>query len=193
MRRARTDAIVLQTFPSRERDKLVVFLTPDHGKRKGWAYGARSGRSRYGASLELLSKIRIGYFEKDQEEAVRIESVDLVRSLFDVHGDLKTSLAATYIAETIDTFSQSDDPSELTYRLLDRASEALLETRNAAAVVASKNVGNPPSAPRSISRIVTSRILEAAVASAALPTSRPSMTKRSSIRSRCGEVYLAER
>ena len=136
MRRARTEAIVLQTFPSRERDKLVVFLTPEHGKRKGWAYGARSGRSRYGASLELLSKIRIGYFKKDQEEAVRIESVDLVRSLFDVHGDLKTSLAATYIAETIDTFSQSDDPSELTYRLLDRASDALLETRNAAAVVA---------------------------------------------------------
>ena len=37
----RTEAIVLHTFPARERDKLVVFLTPDHGKRKGWAYGAR--------------------------------------------------------------------------------------------------------------------------------------------------------
>jgi len=25
----------LNTFPARERDKLVIFLTPDHGKRKG--------------------------------------------------------------------------------------------------------------------------------------------------------------
>lgn len=136
MRRARTEAIILQTYLARERDKMVVFLTPDHGKRKGWVYGVRSARVRYGASLELLSKVRIGYFEKDHEEAVRIESVDLVRSLFDLHSDLKTSLAATYIAETIDTFSLSEDPSELTYRLLDRASDALLATRNAPAVVA---------------------------------------------------------
>ncbi len=127
---------MLQTFQARERDKLVVFITPDHGKRKGWVYGARSSRVRYGASLELLAKISIGYLEKEGEEVVRIESVDLIRSLFDVHQDLRTSLAATYIAETIDTFSQSDDPSELTYRLLDRSSEALLATRNAAAVVA---------------------------------------------------------
>lgn len=136
MKRERTEAIVLQTFQARERDKLVVFITPDHGKRKGWVYGVRSNRVRFGASLELLAKISIGYLEKEQDEIVRIESVDLIRSLFDVHQDLRTSLAATYIAETIDTFSQSDDPSELTYRLLDRSSEALLATRNAEAVVA---------------------------------------------------------
>lgn len=136
VKRERTEAIVLQTFQARERDKLVVFITPDHGKRKGWVYGVRSNRVRFGASLELLAKISIGYLEKESEEIVRIESVDLIRSLFDVHQELRTSLAATYIAETIDTFSQSDDPSELTYRLLDRSSEALLETRNAVAVVA---------------------------------------------------------
>src|SRR5205814_4015383 len=38
MRPERTEAIVLNTYAARERDKLVVFLTPDHGKRKGWAY-----------------------------------------------------------------------------------------------------------------------------------------------------------
>jgi len=136
VKRERTEAIILQTYPGRERDKLVVFITPAHGKRKGWAYGVRSNRVRFGASLELLAKVNIGYLEKEQEEVVRIESIDLVRSLFDVHQDLRTSLAATYIAETIDTFSQSDDPSELTYRLLDRSSDALLATRNAVAVVA---------------------------------------------------------
>lgn len=127
---------MLQTFPARERDKLVVFLTPDHGKKKGWAYGVRSNRARFGASLELLAKVSIGYLEKEQDEIVRIESVDLIRSLFDVHQDLRSSLAATYMAEMIDTFSQSEDPSELIYRLLDRSSEALLTTRNAVAVVA---------------------------------------------------------
>ena len=126
MKPARTEAIVLHTFPARERDKLVVFLTPDHGKRKGWAYGARSLKSRFGAALEPLAKVRIGYVEREGDEVVRIESVDLIRSLFPAQQDLLSSVAASYIAETVDTFALADDPSELIYRLLDRTTEALL-------------------------------------------------------------------
>jgi DNA repair protein RecO (recombination protein O) len=122
----RTEAIVLHTFPVRERDKMVVFLTPDHGKRKGWAYGARSIKSRFGAALEPLAKVRIGYSEREAEEVVRIESVDLLRSLFPAQQNLVSSVAATYIAELVDTFAPADDPAELIYRLLDRTTEALL-------------------------------------------------------------------
>lgn len=126
MRLIRTDAIVLHTYPSRERDKMVVFLTPEHGKVRGWAYGARSIKSRFGAALEPLAKIHLGYAERESEEAVRIESAELLRSLFPAQQDLATSVAGTYIAELIDTFAQANDPAELMYRLLDRLSEALL-------------------------------------------------------------------
>jgi DNA repair protein RecO (recombination protein O) len=127
MRPQRTEAIILHTFPARERDKLVVFLTPDHGKVKGFAYGARSMRTRFGASLEPLAKVRIGYIERESDEVVRIESVDLIRSLFPAQQNLASSVAASYLAETVDTFAQSGDPAELIYRLLDRTTEALLE------------------------------------------------------------------
>lgn len=136
MKAHRTEAIVLHTYPARERDKLVVFLTPDLGKRKGWAYGARSIKSRFGASLEPLSKVRIGYMEKESEEVVRIQSVDLIRSLFPAQQNLLANVAATYLAETIDTFAQPDDPSEVMYRLLDRGAEALLSGLPPLAVVA---------------------------------------------------------
>lgn len=126
MKIERTEAIILHTFPSRERDKMVVFLTPDHGKRKAWAYGARAIRSRFGASLEPLAKVRIGYSERENEEVLRIESVDLVRSLFPAQQNLVSSVAATYIAELVDVFAPVDDPAELIYRLLDRSCEALL-------------------------------------------------------------------
>ncbi|MBK5258057.1 MAG: DNA repair protein RecO [Thermoanaerobaculia bacterium] len=126
MKLERTEAIVLHTWPSRERDKMVVFLTPDHGKVKGWAYGARGIRSRFGAALEPLAKIRVGYAERESEEAVRIESAELIRSLFPAQQNLVSSIAATYIAETVDTFASSGDPAELIYRLLDRSTEALL-------------------------------------------------------------------
>lgn len=131
-----TDAIVLHTLPVRERDKLVVFLTPEHGKKKGWAYGARGGRTRFGASLEPLAKVRIGFVEKESDEIVRIESVDLLRSLFPAQQNLLASVAASYIAETVDVFAQMNDPSELVYRLLDKSTEALLEGAKPLAVVA---------------------------------------------------------
>jgi DNA repair protein RecO (recombination protein O) len=130
MRPQRTEAIVLHTYAARERDKLVVFLTPEHGKRKGWAYGARAIRSRFGAALEPLAKVRIGFIEKEAEEVVRIESVDLIRSLFPAQQNLVSSISATYLAELVDTFAQADDPAELIYRLLDRTTEALLDAAN---------------------------------------------------------------
>jgi len=136
MKIERTEAIILHTFPTRERDKMVVFLTPDHGKRKGWAYGARAIKSRFGAALEPLAKVRIGYAERESEEIVRIESVDLIRSLFPAQQNLVSSVAATYIAELVDTYAQPNDPAELMYRLLDRTTGSLLEGAAPVAVVA---------------------------------------------------------
>jgi DNA repair protein RecO (recombination protein O) len=135
VRTERTEAIILHTFPARERDKMVVFLTPDHGKRKGWAYGARAIRSRFGAALEPLAKVRIGYSERESEEIVRIESVDLVRSLFPAQQNLISSVGATYIAELVDTFAPANDPAETLYRLLDRTTGALLEGLHALPLV----------------------------------------------------------
>lgn len=136
MRPHRTEAIILHTYPARERDKLVVFITPDYGKRKGWAYGARSMRTRFGASLEPLAKVNIGFMERESDEIVRIESIELIRSLFPAQQQLAASVAATYIAETVDTFAQPSDASELIYRLLDRSSVALLGGVKPLAVVA---------------------------------------------------------
>ncbi len=136
MKPARTEAIVLHTYAARDRDKMVVFLTPDHGKRKGWAYGARSIKSRFGAALEPLAKVNIVYVEREGEEAVRIESADLIRSLFPAQQNLLSSVSATYIAEMVDIFAPAEDPAELLYRLLDRSTEALLAAAPAMAVVA---------------------------------------------------------
>lgn len=136
MKPQRSEAIILHTHPVRERDKLVVFLTAGRGKRKGIAYGARSIKSRFGAALEPLAKVAMVWLEKESEELVRIESADLLRSLFPAQQNLAASLAATYLAETVDTFAQAEEESELVFRLLDRASEALLAERSPLLVVA---------------------------------------------------------
>lgn len=135
MKSYKSEAIVLHTYPSRERDKLVVFLTPEHGKLRGFAYGARSIRSRYGASLEPLAKVTLTWFEKENDEALRLDSATMIRSLFDAQQDLRSSVAATYMAESADVFAQPSEPAELLYRLLDRVCAALMERLDARVVV----------------------------------------------------------
>src|SRR5262249_49767302 len=66
------------------------------------------------------------YIEREADEIVRIESVDLIRSLFPAQQNLVSSVSATFIAEMVDTFAPANDPAELIYRLLDRTTEALL-------------------------------------------------------------------
>jgi DNA repair protein RecO (recombination protein O) len=126
MRSQKSQAIVLHSFPSRERDKLVVVLTPEFGKIRGWAYGARSIKSRYGSMLEPLAKIEISWMEKEGEETVRFESATLIRSMFDVQQKLRPSIALTYIGETADTFAQAGEAAQLMFRLIDRCCEGLL-------------------------------------------------------------------
>lgn len=125
LRARQIEGIVLHTSPSRERDKLVVFVSAERGKMRGWAYGARSVRSRYGASLETLSKIRIQYVEKEGEDTVRLESAELVRSIFEAQRDLAAGVISSWIAELTDTFVQADEPAERPYRLLDACCAAL--------------------------------------------------------------------
>src|SRR5437762_13609868 len=93
-------------------------------------------RTRFVTTQKPLAKVRIGYSERESEEVVRIESVDLIRSLFPAQQNLAASVAASYLAETVDTFAQSGDPAELIYRLLDRSREALLEGAASLRVVA---------------------------------------------------------
>ena len=164
MRPERSEAIVLNTYPARERDKLVVLLTPEHGKKKGWAYGARSLKSRFGAALEPLAKVRLTFVEREADEVVRIESVDLIRSLFPAQQNLVANVAASYIAETVDTFAQPGDPADLIYRLLDRSTEALLGGADPISIVAYVELwmlrlaGILPDVPEDIEAVMRRRV-----------------------------------
>ena len=61
-----SEAIVLRSFAIGDQDKLVVFFVKNKGIIKGIAKGARKFGSRFGSSLELMSVIKIFYYEKDR-------------------------------------------------------------------------------------------------------------------------------
>jgi len=60
-----SEAFVLQTYPFREADLIVSFLTRDLGKLRGVARRARRPKSGFGSGLERLSRIRMSYFQRE--------------------------------------------------------------------------------------------------------------------------------
>lgn len=125
MRLLTADSIVLAVTDLHDRDRIVSFLTAEHGRRRGVARGARTRHSRFGSYLQPLSRSRITWFEKEGRELVRIREVSLERPARHLHEDLEGLLLGSYLAEHIEHFAQEDEDTSLLFRLLDSTLLAL--------------------------------------------------------------------
>src|ERR1700731_229077 len=94
-----SEAIILRTFPLGEGDRLVSFLDRQAGKLRGVARGARMPKSRFGSTLEILSYIRIWYFERENRELVRINQCELIESFLDVQKDYQAGVYLALMSE----------------------------------------------------------------------------------------------
>lgn len=113
-----SEAFVLQTYPLREADLIVSFLTRDLGKLRGVARRARKPRSGFGSGLERLSRIRMFYFHRENRELVNVDSCDLVQSQFALVADFTLGCALDYIAEVSEQLLPAAEPNEKYFRLL---------------------------------------------------------------------------
>jgi DNA repair protein RecO (recombination protein O) len=111
-----TDALILRTYKLGESDRIVVFLTRDRGKKRGVAKNARQSRRRFGGALEPLTCGRVGYFEREGRDLVRLDYVEQRRSPLSA-ADGEALGYAEYFAELIDEWAPEGDPSETLYRL----------------------------------------------------------------------------
>ena len=117
MRHHAFDAFILGTYPLREKDRIVSFLTRDAGKKRGVARGARGPRSQFAGLLEPMTEARVAYFEKEGRELVSINSLDAIRPSFPLSKDLDSALLVSALAESLQTFVPDSDPAEPFYRL----------------------------------------------------------------------------
>jgi len=126
VRSLQSEALILTVTDLAEADRVVEFLTREHGKRRGAARGAKRRFSRFAGELQPLARARIGWFEKEGRDLVRISSVELLRAPRGLD-DLEGLLVGAYLAETAATFAPEGEPAERPFRLLDAAIEALAE------------------------------------------------------------------
>jgi DNA repair protein RecO (recombination protein O) len=120
-----SESIVLRTYPLKEADLIVSFLTRDQGKLRGVAKRARRPKSSFGAGLERLSHVRMAFFQRETRELVNLDSCELIHSQFGLISDYWTSVALDYFAEVSEQLLPSAEPSEKFFRLLLAVIESL--------------------------------------------------------------------
>jgi DNA repair protein RecO (recombination protein O) len=126
-----SEAFVLRTYPFKEADLVVSFLTRDQGKLRGVARRARRPKGGFGAGLERLSYVRMKYYQRETRELVNLDSCELIQSQFELVSDYRTSIALDYFAEIAEQLLPSDEPSERFFRLLLATLNSLRESGEA--------------------------------------------------------------
>ncbi|MEO8591723.1 MAG: DNA repair protein RecO [Candidatus Solibacter sp.] len=123
-----SEALVLRTYPLKEADLVVSFLTRDQGKLRGVAKRARRPKSPFGSGLERLSHVRMAYYQRESHELVNLDSCELIRSQFDLVTDYQASIALDFFAEASELLLPSAEANERFFRLLVAVLDSLRQT-----------------------------------------------------------------
>jgi DNA repair protein RecO (recombination protein O) len=111
------EAITLRSYPFAEANKIVVFLTREYGLVRGVAYGAKKSRSRFGASLEPLTHVKLAFKRREHQELAVIENCEIIRALPAYELSWEQNLYFGYFAELLVEFGREQIESERVFRL----------------------------------------------------------------------------
>jgi len=131
-----SEAIILQSYPMGEGDRLVSFLSRGAGRMRGVAKGARRPKSRFGSTLERLSHVRIWYFERETRDLVRITQSELIESFLDVFREYESGVALAFLSEISEAVLPEHEALDAPFRLLLLAARAIKKSGKAAVPLA---------------------------------------------------------
>lgn len=120
----RDTGIVLRSYRLGEADRIIVFLTEEHGKVRAIAKGVRKTRSKFGGRLEPLSCVLVQLHRgRDLDVISQVETVDANTTVF---GDLDSMTEAFAILEAVDQLVPDREPVPHIYKMLAGARRTLL-------------------------------------------------------------------
>jgi DNA repair protein RecO (recombination protein O) len=114
----RTEGVVLRTIPFGEADLIVTYLTPDLGLIKLFAKSPRKIRSRFGSSLEPLTRSRISFWGKEDSTLPRLTQSDIMHPFQSIRENLNCLLRISEMLELIINFVPEREGSSRVYTLL---------------------------------------------------------------------------
>ena len=121
--------VVLRTYKLKEADRIVVFLTANHGKIRGVAKGARKSGSKYSARLEPGSVVDFQWI-CGNSELVRITQVETVNSNRHIRENLDLFSSAQRMLEAVDILCEDNTAHEDLALMTIRALKAMNESKS---------------------------------------------------------------
>jgi DNA repair protein RecO (recombination protein O) len=115
--------IVLRSFPFGEADRVVVILSPNHGKLRTVAKGIRKTKSRFGGRLEPFTHVDLVLYEGRNLDT--ITQVSVIETFAHLRDDLDRVMAAGTMVEGVDAVASEGEPSLRLFLLLQRGLRAL--------------------------------------------------------------------
>jgi DNA repair protein RecO (recombination protein O) len=113
-----SQAIILHHTDYGEADRIVTFLTPEHGRLKGFARAARKSRKRFNASLELCAEVQLHWTKRGSGELVSLRDAELVDLHSGLRRDLETLSLAGYGCELADVLFDESGVGVEVFQLL---------------------------------------------------------------------------
>jgi len=115
----RTEAIVLRRQDIGEADRLLLLLTPDHGKFRAVAHGTRKPAARKTGHVELFTLVDM--LIRRRGEWYVVAQAETKNAFLLLREDLVRNTYANHLAELLDRFTSDQDSSRAELDLLARA------------------------------------------------------------------------
>lgn len=97
----KTRAIVIKSMNLSESDRLITFMTENHGKVKCVAKGARKAKNQFWGSLEPMSLIHLIYFGREHQSLFRLNNSDIIESFQTIRDDFDKLYTGIYFLDLI--------------------------------------------------------------------------------------------
>jgi DNA repair protein RecO (recombination protein O) len=115
--------IVLRGYPFGEADRVVVLLSPNHGKIRTVAKGVRKTKSRFGGRLEPFTHVDLVLYEGRNLDT--ITQVAVLEPFPRLRADLDAVVTAGTMVEAADAVAQEDEAAIRLFLLLQRGLKTL--------------------------------------------------------------------
>ncbi len=121
----KTRAIAIKSINLSESDRLVTFMTENHGKVKCVAKGARKIKNQFWAALEPMSLIHLIYFGKEHQSLFRLNHSDIIESFQTIRDDFDKLYTGIYFLDLIDAMILEGHREVKVFSLLHQSLAAL--------------------------------------------------------------------
>lgn len=121
----RTRGIILRSQKWGYADRIVTIYSPNFGKIRGAAKGARRMKTRFGGVLEPFGLVDLSLFQKTPEALGQISQIDLVTSYSSIRENLTVMTAAARMVKMVEAITVDRDPNPGMYSALVHGLESL--------------------------------------------------------------------